>query len=135
MFKHPIILLVSSVCAGFIIAICTIFLFESWSSHYYPMDTQNPSHADYVKALKQLPINAFLIVLLGYWVSSFLGGYVAARIAPRPKKILAALAVGFILLLSGIFIFITLPHPWWMVTSSCIGYMAASYGGAKIAAA
>ncbi|MBL7765168.1 MAG: hypothetical protein JNJ58_03670 [Chitinophagaceae bacterium] len=120
---HPILKLVLGIVAGVIVSFCVISLVESLSAKLYPMKTLTPSIEQIIAEMKTLPLAAYLLVLGGYVLSSFFGGYTAARIASAERKIIAALTVGFVLLLGGIVLFITLPHPLWMSILSSISFL------------
>ena len=72
---HPIVKLVLGVVLGLVLSFFVITLFESWMSHSYPMNVKNPGNQEYIDAMKTMPVNAFLILIAGYMVSSFFGGY------------------------------------------------------------
>jgi hypothetical protein len=130
---HPLVKLVLGIVLGLVLSFFVITLFEGWMSHSYPMNVKNPGNQEYLDAMKTMPVNAFLILIAGYMVSSFFGGYVAARISPEPYKIYASATVGFLLLLGGLMIFITIPHPLWVAATSCISYMLFALLAGKIA--
>ena len=121
--------------AGIVLAFFVIKWTERIVSHYYPINTLNPTFKDLIEQARTMPLNGLLIVLTGYIVSSFMGGYLAARLSPLGKKQLGAFVVGFFLLLSGIVMFISIPHPIWLTLASCVSYLGFSYLGGKAAGA
>ena len=130
---NSIFKLVLSVLAGIGVAFCVIYLCEGLNAKLYPSHSYNPSPEEMIAEIKTLPIQAFLLILTGYILSSFFGAYLASRLAPTPRKLYAGLAVGFFLLLGGIVNFISLPHPLWLSVSSTISFLLFSYIGARIA--
>lgn len=132
--KNNVRLIVASI-AGIILAFFVIKGTESIVAKYYPMNTLHPTIKDLIEQARTMPTKGLLMVLAGYIVSSFMGAYLAARLSPEGKKQLAAFVVGFFLLLSGIVMFISIPHPIWLAVASCISYLAFSYLGGKAAAA
>ena len=95
------------------------------------LDPRNPKTIS--DMMTNMPIAAFVWLLLGYAVSAFLGGLVATFIAGR-NNVQPALIVGTFLTVGGIMNLIMIPyHPvWFMVVSILIyvpfawlGYMAA----------
>lgn len=118
---------------GIVISLCVYELTDALNAKLYPSSRMQPTYEERLKDLEHMPLNAMLIVLLGYTVSSFMGGYTAARIAPDGKKMLAAMSVGFFLLLGGIVYFMVLPHAIWLTLSSCMAYLTFSFLGGKTA--
>jgi type IV secretory pathway TrbL component len=128
-----ILRLIAAILAGIIVSFCVIVLFEGINAKFYPSEHINPTIEQMAEQLRSLPMQAFLIVLFGYIISSFFGGYTAARIAPNTRKEIAAFTVGFFLLLSGIVNFFSIPHPTWLTISSCVSFILFSYLGGKLA--
>ena len=118
---------------GIILSFVVIVQAERIISKYYPLNTLNPSIEDVIEQAKTMPLKGLLMVLLGYIVSSFMGGYLAARFSPSSKKTLAAFSVGFFLLMSGIVLFISIPRPLWLSIASCVSFIAFSYLGGRAA--
>ncbi len=125
--------LVLAVMAGIAIACIVIGLTDTLNSSLYPSSILLPSVAEEAEQIAHYPVSEFMLFLLGYMLSAFFGGYVSARIAPKPKKLISALFVGFFLLLCGIFYFILFPQPIWFVLSSGISYLLFAFWGAKAA--
>jgi hypothetical protein len=132
--RNTIRLILASI-AGIILSFFVIKGAEGIVAKYYPLNTLNPTIKDLIEQAKTMPTKGLLMVLAGYIVSSFMGGYLAARLSPEGKKQLGAFVVGFFLLLSGIVMFISIPHPLWLTIASCVSYLAFSYLGGKTAGA
>jgi len=86
--------------------------------------------------IKTLPPMVFGIVLAGYLVGSFAGGFVASKMGRRwsPGPSLA-LIVGVLLTLAGFALFFAIApgQPTWFVAASLICYIPASLIGYRIA--
>jgi hypothetical protein len=132
---NSIFKLVLAVVAGIVIASMVIALVDSLNQMLYPSSIMHPTIHEQVELIRNAPLSERLLVLLGYIISSFFGGYTAGRIAPIKNKVLAALSVGFFLLLSAIVYFVLFPQPIWMMILSGICYMLFSFLGGKTAAA
>jgi MFS family permease len=119
-----------SVVAGALTAIALLSGVELLSPLVFPIpahiDMNNPQAvADMVR---NMPVGAFLMILAGYVLGAFCGGWVAARIADE-NKMRSALIVGLVLVVGGIINFMQIPHPLWFVISSMACYLAFSYLG------
>jgi len=125
--------LIFAVLAGIILAFCVIKLSESVVSHYYPINSLQPTIKDLIEQAATMPLPGLLMVLAGYILSSFFGGYLAARLSPEGKKERGAFIVGFFLLLSGIVMFISIPHPLWLALSSGVSFLLFSWLGGRVA--
>ena len=74
----------------------------------------------------------FIFPFLAHAVGTFIGAYVAARIAT--KKILLALLIGFFFLFGGIWMIVILPSPIWFTLVDLAGaYLPVAYFAGKIA--
>lgn len=118
---------------GLIISFCVLILFDSLNARLYPATHMSPTMEDAMKDVQNLPLTAKWLVVLGFCLSSFFGGYMAARIAPASGKMVAAFSVGFLLLLGGIIYFVAYSLPLWMAVVSCTSYLLFSFFGGKAA--
>jgi hypothetical protein len=130
---HPLLRIMIALVMGVIISFCVISLAESVNAHYFPSQHINPSFEQMQKEISTSPWYAFLMVFFGYVLSSFFGAYVAARLSPAPRKLIVAMTIGFFLLLGGIVLFISMPHPIWLSIASCVAFMIFAYLGGKLA--
>jgi hypothetical protein len=64
------------------------------------------------------PVSAMLVVVLGWALAAFLGGWIAARIARH--RLLAGLVIGVLVLLGVIGNNLMIPHPLWMTVAGFI---------------
>jgi hypothetical protein len=74
----------------------------------------------------------FIFPFLAHAVGTFIGAYVAARIAT--KKILLAMLIGFFFLFGGIWMIVILPSPIWFTLVDLAGaYLPVAYFAGRIA--
>lgn len=130
---HPIFRLVLAVVCGILITFFVISLVDGLNEKLYPSPIKHPTQLEQAKIIQSSPLPMFLIILGGWIVSSFFGAYAAARIATAPHKLIAAMSVGFLLLLGGIMYFISIPQPLWFALASCTSFLLFSFLGAKAA--
>ena len=84
------------------------------------VDMKDPKTVSNMMA--SMPIAAFLWLLLGYAVSSYIGGLIATLISGR-QKMQPALIVGAFLLVGGIMNLISIPyHPLWFMIADVAVY-------------
>ena len=130
---HPLLRSTIAVVLGIVISFFVIVLAEGLNEKYFPSKHLTPTLEQMKAEVANLPVKAFLLILLGYVASSFFGAYAAARIAFDTHKLYAGMTVGFVLLLGGIVNFITIPTPIWLAVSACISFMLFAYIGSVIA--
>ena len=76
-----------------------------------------------------LPVSAFLILLMAYFLGSAIGGFVTNKVA-APTRYHPALITGFGLFAAGAVNFFAFPHPiWFMATASILYFLGAWIGG------
>jgi hypothetical protein len=85
------------------------------------------------KILAEAPAGALLVVVFGWMLGSFAGGFVTTRIARR-RGVVPALVLGGLLTLAGIANNLMLPPPAWFWILSLIVFLPMAYLGARIAA-
>ncbi|MDB5284318.1 MAG: hypothetical protein JWO06_3393 [Bacteroidota bacterium] len=113
-----------SVLAGVAVAMAIISLLEFGSEKLYPP----PSIKDYNNAqaleriMSQMPVKAFLWLLVGYALGSFAGGATATAISGRQMSA-PALITGGIVMIGGIMDLVQIPHPLWFVIVSLFMYI------------
>ncbi|HSA57212.1 MAG TPA: hypothetical protein VLE53_15980 [Gemmatimonadaceae bacterium] len=112
----PILKSVLAVLGGVVAGFIVIFVVQNISSAMYslPEDVGTADREALARAMAGLPLGAFLMVLLSYALGSLLGGWVAARNAPR-APMAHALAVGALLTLAGLMNLMAFRHPTWFI--------------------
>jgi len=74
----------------------------------------------------------FIFPFLAHAVGTFVGAYIAARIAT--KKIIFAMAIGTIFLIGGVWMIIVVPSPIWFTIVDLFGaYLPVAYFAGRIA--
>lgn len=80
-----------------------------------------------------MPIGAFMSVLIAYAGGTFIGGWMACKVARERPRLYAGI-IGALVLVATIANFVKIPHPLWfivacMVTIPLMAYLAGSAGG------
>ena len=92
-----------------------------------PGDMKDPKAISNMMA--SMPITAFLWILLGYAISSFVGGLIATLISGRYKAT-PALIVGLVLMAGGIMNIIMIPyHPLWFMICDILVFLPFAWLG------
>ena len=112
--------LILGILAGLVVAWLSITLceFASVFLHRPPagVDLRDPQAlAAHIAAA---PFHAMLLVVIGWSLAAFLGGWVAARIARHQRW--AALVVGAVVVLGAIANNMMVPHPQWMTIAGIV---------------
>lgn len=121
--------------AGAIVAIVVIGLVQTAAHFLYPpppgLDYNNPEVLK--KVMMEAPVGALLMVLLSYFAGTFLGSWVAARLAAdAPAR--QAYLIGGMMLISGLMNLFAIPHPLWFWIGSVAVFVAAAWLGGKTGA-
>lgn len=113
---HPVVKSVLAVLGGLVAGYVVILLVQNISSGMFalPDDVTIEDRDALARAMSSLPIGAFLMVLLSYALGSLLGGWIAARNAPR-AHLGHAIAVGVMLTLLGLVNLTVFRHPTWFI--------------------
>lgn len=82
--------------------------------------------------LASAPVSAFLVVIFGWVLGSFAGGWVAARMAARAPAA-HALALGGLVTVAGIANNLMLPPPTWFWIASLVFLLPAAHAGGRLA--
>lgn len=126
-----------AVIAGFVAASAVMMLVETINGHIlYPelgKLAQGVTDKETIRALlASAPVGALLVVLCGWTLGSFVGGYLAAWIgwhAPMAH----ALVLGVLLTLAGIANNLMLPPPGWFWIPTFLVFLPAAYAGSRLA--
>ncbi len=123
------------VIIGLFVAILIISLGAYASTILFPfppgVDPNDP--AQLRAATGQTPILAFLILVLGWAAGSFVGAWLAGRIAGR-APLVHGLVVTVALLITGIANMIMLAHPLWIWPLGILAFLGCGYLGARLSA-
>ena len=123
-----------SVLVGVIVGVLVVMLGEAIQHQFYPLpEGLDFKDKDAVKAfVDSLPFGAFISLVFIWICSSFVGGFVAAKMA-KVNGIKSSLITGGILLLAAILNMFMIPHPVWMIVLTVALYLPAAYFGGKLA--
>jgi hypothetical protein len=119
-----------SVIIALVVSISLIGAFEYAGGFIFQhpaVDMKDPKTIS--NMMVSMPIAAFLWILLGYLVSSYVGGIIASFISGREKP-QPALIVGAVLMAGGIMNLIMIPyHPIWFMVANVIVYIPFAWFG------
>lgn len=87
---------------------------------------------DIATFIQTAPFGAFVLVWLAHWGQAFVGGIVAALIAPNGKKIMSAMIVGALTMVGGIATIFMIPSPVWHIIIDLLGYLPVAWLGGTI---
>lgn len=126
---------VGAVIAGLAAGAAVVAGVDAVSSTLYPPPAgADPSNMEALRAyVASLPAGAFLFVLLAWAAGSLVGAWVATRLGPSRNRV-HGLVIGVLLLASGIFNMVTLPHPAWFWAASLVVFPVFTYLGIRLAA-
>jgi len=122
------------VLAGLVVAwlVMSLCEFGSLALHRPPpgLDLRDPEAL--ALHIASAPLSAMLLVLAGWVLGAFLGGWVAARIARH--RLAAALVIGALVVLGVIANNLMIPHPLWMtITGIALPIPAAWLAASRLA--
>ena len=121
-----------SVIVALIVAFAVIMGFEHLSGIIFKTPDGGVGKS-IAEIMANMPMAAFLWLLLGYGVASFLGGLIATFISGR-TAVQSALIVGGVLTAGGISNLIMLPyHPLWFMIVNVLEYVPLAWIGFLVA--
>jgi MFS family permease len=128
-----------AVVAGFVAASLVMMAVESLNGHvFYPelgSMAQGVTDRETVRAiLANARVGAFVVVIFGWALGSFVGGFLAARVGGRSPLVVGAM-LGLVLTLAGIADNLVLPPPAWFWLPSLAVLLPAACVGAALKAA
>ena len=128
-----------AVIVAMIAATAIIWIFEmisTMAAPTYPANAGHMSAEEWQAYMKTLPTLSFAIILIGYVVAAFAGGFVAYKMGRRWSQGPAlSIIVGVLLLLGAVasFFFMLPGQPVWFVAASLISYIPAALVGYRVA--
>lgn len=119
-----------SIVAGLIVAVAIVFAMNTLSHTIHPpppgVDLTNP---EALRALiADLPVTAFLVILLGWTLGAGFGAYIAVYVAKRAVRWTGYL-VGTLVLIASLYNLFTIPHPVWFFVAAVVGVPLATWLG------
>jgi MFS family permease len=122
----------AAIFAGLLAGFIVISLIEMFTPFQPPADVNSDDNKQMSDWIATLPISAFLILLMAYFLGSAIGGFTTNKIA-GPTRYRPALLTGFGLFAAGAANFFTFPHPVWFMVASAILYFAGAWVGGRAA--
>ena len=121
-----------AVFAGLLVAGALVGMVEFLGHKLYPLPAgvdlrDEKAMAAYVASV---PLQAMLLVLLGWALATFAGAWVAARVAGLVN---VAYVVGAIFLAAAWANMLLIPHPQWMLITAIVLVPACAYFGGRLA--
>ena len=122
--------------AGVVIAVLIVFLADELSHMVYPMPASlDPADTEDLRAyIATLPIAAFLMVMGGWVVATFVGSVVADRIGTAKLWIYPTVVGGFMFTATTANL-IAIPHPHWFTAVSLTAILISSWLAWRVAVA
>lgn len=113
--------LIGGIAAGILVAFAVVFGIEMAGMRIYPppegMDPMNPESVR--QYIGQIPVGAFVAVLVSWVAGAFAGAWVTARVT-RHSTLRPALAVGGLFVAASIYNLVTIPHPVWFTAVALV---------------
>jgi len=133
---RPNIRSILAVVAGFVLASAVMMVIESINGQFvYPELGKAASGVTDREAIRAIfanaPTGAFLVVLVGWALGGFAGGFLAAWIG-RNAPVGHALALGGLLTLAGIANNLLLPPPAWFWVAPFLIFPPTTYAAARL---
>lgn len=121
-----------SILAGIVVGTIVMYWLEMLSPYQLPPGMNENDPASLSAWVATLPLSAFVIILLAYFLGSVAGAWVTNKIA-APTHYRPALIVGFGLFVIGLMNLISISHPTWFGLISSLIYFAGAWLGGRIA--
>ena len=114
--------------AGVVIAVLIVFLAQELNLMLYPLpEGLDPTDAEALRAhVTTLPLGAFMLLMGGWVMATFVGAVVAGRIGTAKAWIYPVVVGGF-MLSATIANLIAIPHPHWFSAASLLGILASAW--------
>jgi len=128
-----------AVIVGIITATAIIWIFEmisTMAAPNYPKNAEYMTREEWSAYLATMPAMSLAIILIGYIVASFAGGFVAQKIGRRwSDGPTLSTIVGVLLLIGGIanFFFMLPGQPVWFTAASLISFIPCALIGYRLA--
>lgn len=85
----------------------------------------------FIEFVANLPLKAFLLLLLAHFTGSFVGGFLSNLFA-NTRRFVPALATGVLFSCAGVINLINIPHPTWFMIADMLMYLPGAYLGYKL---
>jgi hypothetical protein len=119
---------------GVAVAVLIVFLADELSHMTYPMPPGvDPTDGEALRAyVASMPLGAFLMVMGGWVVATFVGAVVAGRIGTAKRWVYPAI-VGILMFAATAATLIMIPHPMWFSVVSLLAILASAWLAWKVA--
>jgi len=124
---HPVLRTTLAVIVGMLIALMSMYLADRVNAYYFPAQQMSRSHAQIALDIQSLPLQAFWLIIGGFFLCGFFGAYTSARIAPLQLKAVAAGSIGFFLILIGNVFFLPFGFTVWVTITSFFVFILSAY--------
>lgn len=125
---------IASVILGLAVGAIVIFFIESAGHDMFSAYNDVPDLSEeeaFAEFVANLPLKAFLLLLLAHFTGSLVGGFLSNLFA-NTRRFTPALATGVLFSCAGAINLINIPHPTWFAIADMLMYIPASYIGFKI---
>lgn len=132
---NPMLRSVVGVVTGVLLAAIVLALIQVASLIMYPLP-EGLDHNDpnaFAAYMAGLPMGAFIIVLVSWFVGPLVGGSVSGFIAGR-SEMLHAVPIAVLFLLASVYNMATLPHPMWFWAPGLLASPLGAWLGAALVA-
>ena len=120
-----------AVVVGFVVFLALVFACELLGSRLFPISAVDPNDEAALRAaMQKLPAGALWLVLAGWVVASFVGAFIAAKIAQSRRP---ALILGVAATLVGIVNDLGVPPPLWFWALTLVAFVPPAWAAARLA--
>ena len=123
---HPVLRGLVGVVAGLIVGALLVFAVQMVAHVMFapatPVDRNDPAAVE--QFIAGLPLGAFLMVLLSYFIGTVVGSSTAARIG---RSLIPSIIVTLLLFGAAVSNLVMIPHPWWMAVAVPTVYAVAGF--------
>jgi hypothetical protein len=122
------------ILAGLIVALLLVSAADMLSTAIHPpppgLDLRNPVQLK--TFVDSVPLSAKIVLLIGYNLAAFVGGWVAARAGKGAARVHAS--IGILVLIGTLFNLAAIPHPLWFGIAAVVSLIATTVAGAALCA-
>jgi hypothetical protein len=132
MGRKILAVIVALITAWGIILIVEMIASRLWST---PNNLEYMSRGDMAAYFSSLPVTAYVVVLVGYLIAAFFGGFIVTKMSRRESPgVTLPIVIGIVLTLGAILNFVTLPgQPIWVIVVGVLIFIPLSLTGHRFA--
>lgn len=110
------------------------FMISSMMAPFYPKNMEYMSRDEMAAYMLTVPISTFVIVLVGYALAAFAGGFISTKMGRRwSHGMTLAMIVGFLLTIGSLLTATWWPQPGWFILASIIVFVPVALIGYRFA--